>query len=37
MEDRRKDARHKPIIVDLEALAPKEHFHREIRVNVAYW
>ena len=25
MEDWRKDARHEPIIVDLEALVPKEH------------
>ena len=30
MEGWRKDARHEPIIVDLEALVPKEHLLRKI-------
>ena len=30
MEDWRKDARHEPIIVDLEALVPKDHLLRKI-------
>ena len=30
MENWRKDARHEPIIVDLEALVPKEHLLRKI-------
>ena len=30
MEGWRKEARHEPIIVDLEALVPKEHLLRKI-------
>ena len=30
MEDWRRDARHEPIIVDLEALVPKDHLLRKI-------
>ena len=30
MEDRRRDARREPIIVDLDALVPKDHLLRKI-------
>ena len=30
MEDRRRDARHEPIIVDLDAPVPKDHLLRKI-------
>ena len=43
MEDWRKDARHEPIIVDLEAMVPKGHLLRKIekimdfeRLNLHY-
>ena len=36
MEGWRKDARHEPIIVDLEALVPKEHLLREIERVMDY-
>ena len=36
MEDWRKDARHEPIIVDLEALVPKEHLLRKIEKVMDY-
>lgn len=32
MEDWRKDARHEPIIVDLDALVPKDHLLRKIEL-----
>ena len=35
MEGWRKDARHEPIIVDLEALVPKEHLLRKIEKVMA--
>ena len=36
MEDWRKDARHEPIIVDLEALVPKDHLLRKIEKVMDY-
>ena len=36
MENWRKDARHEPIIVDLEALVPKEHLLRKIEKVMDY-
>ena len=36
MEGWRKDARHEPIIVDLEALVPKEHLLRKIEKVMDY-
>ena len=36
MEGWRKDARHEPIIVDLEALMPKEHLLRKIEKVMYY-
>ena len=36
MEDWRKDARHKPIIVDLEALVPKDHLLRKTEKVMDY-
>ena len=33
MEDWRKDARREPIIVDLEALVPKDHLLRKVEVE----
>ena len=36
MEDWRKDARHEPIIVDLEALVPKDHLLRKIERIMDY-
>ena len=36
MEDWRKDARHEPIIVDLDALVPKEHLLRKIERVMDY-
>ena len=36
MEQWRKDARHKPIIVDLEALVPKDHLLRKIEKVMDY-
>ena len=36
MEDWRKDARHEPIIVDLEALVPKDHLLRKAEKIMDY-
>ena len=36
MEDWRKDARYEPIIVDLEALVPKDHLLRKIEKVMDY-
>ena len=36
MEQWRKDARHEPIIVDLEALVPKDHLLRKIEKVMDY-
>lgn len=36
MEDWRKDARHEPVIVDLEALVPKDHLLRKIEKVMDY-
>ena len=36
MEDWRKDARHEPIVVDLEALVPKDHLLRKIEKVMDY-
>ena len=36
MEDWRKDARHEPIIVDLEALVPKDHLLRKVEKVMDY-
>ena len=36
MEDWRRDARREPIIVDLEALVPKEHLLRKIEKVMDY-
>lgn len=36
MEQRRKDARHEPVITDLEALVPKDHLLRKIEKVMDY-
>ena len=36
MEERRKDARREPVIVDLEALVPEDHLLRKIEKVMDY-